>query len=245
MPSSPRVSVVIPVYNGERFIAEAIQSIRRQALDSLEIIVVDDGSTDATKRIVEREWPDCRYLVTDRAGPAAARNAGVLAARGELVGFLDADDVFAKRGLASLHAALGGAGQSDIAMGMVRVLKKPAGALDFAPSGEPVICYNVGSVLVRRAVFDKVGLFDAAYRHCEDVDWFMRAQELGVAFEIVRDVVLFYRRHDTNMSLDHAATGAYLAKVLKASLDRRRELPAGAARSLDEVYYVRPGRLRV
>ena len=113
----------------------------------------------------------------------------------------------------------------------------------FAPHGEPVRCYNLGSVLVRRAVFDRVGAFDPRYRHCEDVDWFMRAQEQETVFDVLDQVVLLYRRHEGNMSRDRAGA-AYLAQVLKASLDRRRSLAGGRPSPLDEVYYVRPGRLR-
>ena len=250
MGGRPRVSIVVPVYNGERFIAEAIASIRRQGIDSLEIVVVDDGSTDGTTRLLARDFPECRCLSQPRAGPAAARNAGIAAAHGSLIGFLDSDDTFAEHGLTRLDAALAAAPNADMAMGMVRAMQAVPSCADrpatrFEPSGEAVICYNVGSMLVRRAVFERVGVFDAQYRHCEDVDWFMRAQEAGVSFEMLRDVVLHYRRHDANMSLDGAATALALAKVLKASLDRRRALPGSEKRSLDEVYYVRPGRMRV
>jgi GT2 family glycosyltransferase len=108
-----------------------------------------------------------------------------------------------------------------------------------------VICYNVGSMLARRTAFERVGAFDARYRFCEDVDWFMRAQELEVPFELLSDVVLHYRRHDTNMSLDHTGLATDLARVLKASLDRRRRLPDRANRAIEDIYYVRPGRLRI
>jgi glycosyltransferase involved in cell wall biosynthesis len=98
MSKRPRVSVIMPVHNGQQFIADALHSIRRQGIDSLEIVVVDDGSTDRTREVLETEFPECHYLFQDRAGPASARNAGLAAARGELIGFLDADDLFAGGG---------------------------------------------------------------------------------------------------------------------------------------------------
>ena len=116
----PRVSVVIPVKNGERYLAEAIESIRGQALPSHEIVVVDDGSTDGTRRIVEREYPECRYHYQETAGPAAARNAGLRLSRGEMIGFLDSDDVFVPRGLAALHTRLDENEHAAIAMGLVQ-----------------------------------------------------------------------------------------------------------------------------
>ena len=235
----PRVSVVIPVKNGERYLAEAIESIRGQEIPSLEIVVVDDGSTDATRQIVERDYPECRYHYQDTAGPAAARNTGLRLSGGELIGFLDADDVFVPGGLAALHARLGENRDAAIAMGLVQAIHAPT----FAPHSEPVRCYNLGCVLVRRAVFDRVGAFYPRYRHCEDVDWFMRAQEQGTVFDVLDEAVLLYRRHEANMSRDSAGA-VYLAQVLKASLDRRRSLATSATSPLDEVYYVRPGRLR-
>jgi len=247
MSKRPRVSVIMPVHNGQQFIADALHSIRRQGIDSLEIVVVDDGSTDRTREVLESEFPECNYLFQERAGPASARNAGLAAARGELIGFLDADDLFAGGGLAALDAALAATESADIAMGSVRVTQRTAGSnsSSFEPNGQAVVSYNLGSMLARRAVFDEVGLFDTRYLHCEDVDWFLRAQEHGVSFEMLSEVVLLYRRHDANMSRDVTATGVCLAKVLKASLDRRRQLPERGAKSLDEFYYVRPARMRV
>jgi hypothetical protein len=99
--------------------------------------------------------------------------------------------------------------------------------------------------LARRAVFDKIGALNPCYRYCEDVDWFMRAQEQGTVFDLLADVVLLYRRHEANITRDSAGLVSDLAKVLKASIDRRRNLPGSKAASLDEIYNIRPGRLRI
>ncbi len=242
------LSIVIPVWNGERYIADALESIRAQNVAPLEIIVVDDGSTDGTRRIVERNYPECRYLFQDQAGPAAARNAALAIARGALIGFLDCDDLLADGALATLCARLAGNGRAEVAMGMVQAFQDESaahGAPVAVPYAQPIVSYTLGSALVRRELFDRIGAFDSSYRHCEDVDWFMRAQEHGVVFDILDEVVLLYRRHPNNMSRDRVKGALDLTKVLKASLDRRRKLPGRETASVDEIYYVRPGRLRM
>ena len=87
----PFVSVIIPVYNGKKFIEEAIKSVFMQNYDPMEIIVVDDGSTDDTSCIVQ-SFKDVRYIYQPNQGVAAARNTGIHNSRGELIAFLDADD---------------------------------------------------------------------------------------------------------------------------------------------------------
>jgi glycosyltransferase involved in cell wall biosynthesis len=246
---SPDISVIIPVRDGARWIADAVRSIQRQAVASTEIVVVDDGSTDRTREIVERCAPGCRYRYQANAGPAAARNAGMQIARGTLIGFLDADDLQAEGALADLRAALARVPSADIAMGRVQALHGRFGANrqhGFEPRGAPVLCYHVGSILARRSVFERVGPFDTRLGHCEDVDWFMRAQECRTAFEMLDRVVLLYRRHEHNMSRDAAKVSLHLTRVMKGSLDRRRKIrgTGSAGVPLDEIYYVRPGRLR-
>ncbi|HEU5321302.1 MAG TPA: glycosyltransferase family A protein, partial [Methylomirabilota bacterium] len=92
--AAPAVSVVIPTFNCAPFVAEAVESVRAQTWADLEVVVVDDGSTDDTARVLEpyRQSGAIRYLRQDNRGPSAARNAGIRAARGRYVAFLDADD---------------------------------------------------------------------------------------------------------------------------------------------------------
>lgn len=245
---SSLISIIIPVYNGEKYLAEAIESLRSQKVGPLELIVVDDGSTDQTREIVEAFGPECRYHYQANAGPAAARNAGLERARGGIIGFLDSDDLLAPDGLSVRYARLMESARLDAVMGTVQVLEKQPGDGEpgrFETRGEPIVVYNLGSVLARRAVFDRIGTFDPRYRYCEDVDWFMRAQEQGTVFDVLADVVLLYRRHEQNMTRDAAGLASDLTKVLKASIDRRRKLPGAETASLDEIYYIHPGQLRI
>src|SRR5215475_2242760 len=90
----PLISCIVPVYNGEKYLAEAIETIVQQSYRPLEIIIADDGSTDGTAKVAERYSNLLRYLRQDNAGTAAARNLGLSAAVGEFVAFLDADDLW-------------------------------------------------------------------------------------------------------------------------------------------------------
>src|SRR5262245_10754564 len=93
-PSPPLVSCIVPVYNGEAFLGEALASIRAQRHRPIEILVVDDGSTDGTAAVVMAADAGIRYMRQDNAGGAAARNRGIGMARGTFVAFLDADDLW-------------------------------------------------------------------------------------------------------------------------------------------------------
>jgi glycosyltransferase involved in cell wall biosynthesis len=236
MPSEPlRVSAIIPVYNGAAFLAEAIESILKQAYAPLDLIVVDDGSTDATAEIAAGFGPAVRYFYQPNAGPPAARNRGLKAATGDMVAFLDADDLWSKDKLAVQLARLAADPAAQIAVGR-RQMIRPARAIDGGPAfeefAEPLVDLNLGSALFRKAVFEKVGRFDETLKHCDDWDWFMRARELGVPMSIGDEIALFYRRHDRNITNQKDIGDYYLARMLKKSLDRRRARGNGAANSL-------------
>jgi glycosyltransferase involved in cell wall biosynthesis len=222
----PLVSVVVPVFNGERFLREAVQSVLDQQYSPLEIIVVDDGSTDGTATVA-RSLP-VRYLHQTNQGPAAARNRGIEHAQGELITFADADDLWP---LAKLELQLPYLTDDvEIVMGRIQQV--------FSSSeeefGEPAFSVNLGSAVVRKTVFDRVGLFDETMRYSEDVDWFMRAREAGVAIMTIDAVTLFYRQHEENMTRGKSTSELNVLKALKRSLDRRRER-AGVAAPLPQL----------
>ncbi|MFC2106017.1 glycosyltransferase family 2 protein, partial [Candidatus Bipolaricaulota bacterium] len=111
------VSAIIPVFNGERFLVEAIESVLAQDYDPLEIIIIDDGSTDNTPRIAAGYADRIRYVRQENGGPAAARNAGLLHSHGEAVSFLDADDLWTPGKLMSQAAGLSERASVDIVLG--------------------------------------------------------------------------------------------------------------------------------
>jgi glycosyltransferase involved in cell wall biosynthesis len=207
------VSVVIPVFNGERFLREAVQSVLDQKYSPLEIIIVDDGSTDATETVARSFSETVRYLRQTNQGPAAARNRGIEHARGDLIAFLDADDVWPEGKLELQLPYLINDRTIDIVMGRIQTG-------EFA---EPVFSVNLGSAIIRKYVFERVGFLDESMRYSEDVDWFMRAREGGAAIKTVEAVTLIYRQHDENMTRGKSASELNVLKALKRSLDRRRE----------------------
>jgi glycosyltransferase involved in cell wall biosynthesis len=220
----PLVSVVIPVFNGERFLRDAVQSVLDQKYSPLEIIIVDDGSTDGTEAVA-RSFPETvRYLRQANQGPAAARNRGVEQAQGSLIAFTDADDLWPAGKLELQLPYLISDRTIDIVLGRIQQV----GLSEFA---EPVFSVNLGSAVVRKSVFERVGLFDESMRYSEDVDWFMRAREGGAAIKTIDAVTLFYRQHEENMTRGKSTSELNVLKALKRSLDRRRER-AGSASAL-------------
>jgi glycosyltransferase involved in cell wall biosynthesis len=225
----PLVSVVIPVFNGERFLREAVESVLAQKYSPVEIIIVDDGSTDGTATVARSLSETVRYLHQTNQGPAAARNRGIKQARGSLIAFADADDLWPADKLEMQLPYLITAPAIEIVMGRIQqVLLSATKADEFA---EPAFSVNLGSAVIRKSVFERVGLFDETMRYSEDVDWFMRARETGVAITTIDAVTLFYRQHEQNMTRGKSTSELNVLKALKKSLDRRRDR-AGFASAL-------------
>jgi glycosyltransferase involved in cell wall biosynthesis len=224
------VSVVVPVYNGDKFIGEAIASLRRQGHPNLEIIVVDDGSTDGTADVVaQAAGPDLHYIRQANSGPPAARNTGVRAARGAVLGFLDADDLWTDDKLALLLPRLMSDPEVDIVYGRTQIMVQSGntgGKLMFTPYQEPKAALTLQGGLFRSAVFQRVGLFDPEQRYADDVEWFLRAQDRGLKIVSYPEVTWYYRRHGQNITNQVGDHQDFLAVLIKKSLNRRRELAA-------------------
>jgi glycosyltransferase involved in cell wall biosynthesis len=219
---NPLVSVVIPVFNGERFLREAVQSVLDQQYAPLEIIIVDDGSTDGTATVARSLPATVRYLHQPNQGPAAARNRGIEQAQGGLIAFADADDLWPPAKLELQLPYLINDPGVEIVMGRVQLLSETG-------LTESAFSVNLGCAVIRKSVFDRVGLFDETMRYSEDVDWFMRARESGAAIMTIDAVTLFYRQHEQNMTRGKSTSELNVLKALKRSLDRRRERASVAA----------------
>ena len=219
---NPLVSVVIPVFNGERFLREAVQSVLDQQYAPLEIIIVDDGSTDGTATVAQSLPETVRYLHQTNQGPAAARNRGIEHARGGLIAFADADDLWPPEKLELQLPWLIEDRGVEIVLGRVQLLSATG-------LTESAFSVNLGCAVIRKPVFDRVGSFDETMRYSEDVDWFMRARESGAAIITIDAVTLFYRQHEQNMTRGKSTSELNVLKALKRSLDRRRERVGFAA----------------
>ena len=225
----PLISVIIPVLNGERFLSAAVESIRRSRYPNLEIIVVDDGSTDGTASVARALGGEVRCVSQANAGPPSARNRGLELSRGELIGFLDADDLWSENKLQVQVGRLLADPELDVVMGTTQVFRPATGREDPArlgdPIGPPALLLSLGSALFRRQIFDRVGRFDASQRMDDDVDWFLRALELGARILPLSHVVQYYRRHERNITNAREADRRFFLIALKKSLDRRRRVP--------------------
>jgi len=222
---NPLVSVVIPVFNGACFLPDAAASVQAQTYGQIEIIVVDDGSTDETVTVCQRLASSIHYLHQPNRGPAAARNRGVRAARGEYVAFLDVDDLWPREKLAIQARRLKNDPELDVILGRIRYVTldgaEPPG-MQFEGTDNALTHVHLGSGLFRRSVFDIVGMFDESLRLSEDHDWFLRAREKGIKIAILPEITLIYRLHGSNLTRGMKLNQVGLLKVLKRSLDRRR-----------------------
>ncbi|HZZ83172.1 MAG TPA: glycosyltransferase [Anaeromyxobacteraceae bacterium] len=207
MPSSPTVSVIMPAYDAAEFMGEAVRSALRQTFADLEVVIVDDGSTDDTAALAERlgaEDSRVRLVRKENGGPSSARNAGIAAARGELVCFLDADDVFLpdklERQLAFLRLFPAcDLVYSDFYVGDDRLT--PVALWSRSPPDLPMqelfayCCWFAPfSPLLRAGLLARVGPFDEELRTSEDWDFWLRASRAGT-FGYLPGPVGVYRTH--------------------------------------------------
>ncbi|WP_374440078.1 glycosyltransferase family 2 protein [Stella sp.] len=225
---TPRVEVVVPVFDGARHLTAAVERIEAQGVARLGILVVDDGSTDATPEICDRLAHDgrIRWTRTANGGPAAARNVGLGMARAPIVAFLDVDDEWPAGRLAWTLDYLEARPGLDGLVGQVQIVTdSPEAEAAWTAIGMPMypaFFPQVGAGLFRRELFDRIGGFAVDLRYAEDIDWYFRWFESEPAVETMRRVMLFYHLHDANMTRHRAATRQGFAAAIARSLLRRR-----------------------
>ncbi|MBN1318245.1 MAG: glycosyltransferase family 2 protein [Anaerolineales bacterium] len=223
------VSAIIPFYNAQDYIAEAITSVRRQTFSNLEIIAIDDGSTDQSAELVKSLGDDIRYAYQPNQGPSAARNHGLRLARGNVIAFLDADDYWPVNKLEIQLDYMRKNPETEIVLGRIQHFGLFTAAEEkilYESPDKTLVYVNLGSGIFRKNIFDRVGLFDESMRNYEDHDWFLRVREKQVKISILKDVTLYYRLHEYNTSRINKEPGTTILQVLKKSLDRRRQDPS-------------------
>ena len=243
------VSVIIPAFNAASFLPHAVASIDRQGYQPLEIILVDDGSTDDTAAVARNLPSVSHYFYQENQGPSAARNLGLNHASGEFIAFLDADDLWPAGKLDLQLGRFKTEPQLEVVLGRIQYISLPgAENLDIAFETEDRTLTHVhlGSGVYRKSVFDRVGLFEETLRYSEDVDWFMRAREEDISMVILGDVTLHYQLHAGNMTRQMSPERMTMARVMARSLERRRRRGAGQSMTLKPwSYYDETGRTRV
>lgn len=228
----PGVSVIIPCYNGARFLPQAIDSVLAQSHPRVEVIVVDDGSTDETAEVVRGYSGRVRYLYQDNAGLSAARNAGIRAATHDFVSFLDADDCFHPHMIETMCKTLESL-SPDYALvgchadwidengdGLVRRLHVVPTCREVRAKDLILMSRFPCTVLVGRAALTECGLFDPALKSSEDRDMWIRIATRHRLF-LLPDRLVEIRRHSHNMSKNAARQSRSIRAVLrKAYLSR-------------------------
>jgi len=214
----------MPVYDRESYLAEAIESLLAQSYRPLEIVVVDDGSTDASAAIAQR-YAEVRYAYQPHGGIAVARNHCLELARGAYLAFLDSDDLWEPGALTRQMEVLIATPDLDMLFGhVVEFLSPeldPQMAAQLRPHPEPMPSRGPGAI-IRAELFQRVGPFRTEWRLGEFIDWHARATELGATSRVLPDVVARRRVHHANQSVAQPDSRADYLRILKASLDRRR-----------------------
>lgn len=222
---NPLVSIILPVYNAERYLAQAMESVMAQTYRPMEVLVVDDGSTDASAQVAQ-QFP-VRYFHRRNGGPGAARNYGIAQAQGELIAFQDADDLWTPDKLSTQVNYLLEHPQVQYVVARAKFFLEPG--CSFPPELRRDILEGdyvtplMQTLLTWRRVFDVVGLMDPQLSPADDVDWFARANDLGVPMAVVDCVLLHKRLHDRNISLDTAHNMQMVFTALRRSSARKRD----------------------
>ena len=228
MENSRLVSVIIPVFNGEGFLGEAIESLLAQTYRPVEIIVVDDGSTDRSGDVAKGfKDSGVRYCYQPNSGIGAARNKGASLAAGSYFAFLDADDVWLPDKLTLQMAVFEDDPGLDMVFGLVSEYYDSISyerlESEEDREGRTLAGYIAGSLVIKRESFIHVGPFATHWRVGEFVDWFAKATETGLSNHVVPEVVMRRRIHTTNVGIRERESQGDYVRILKQALDRRRE----------------------
>jgi glycosyltransferase involved in cell wall biosynthesis len=235
MNDKPLISVIIPSYNSARFVGRAVQSALAQTFSPIEVIVVDDGSTDDTRRQLSHWNGDVRYIHQPNGGPSKARNRGIDEARGELIAFLDSDDEWFPDKLTQQWECL----KKNPGAGLVHTdiywLHDADGQQSYVDEGKERYagaCYSelflangitASSAMITRSCLNRIGRFNEGIRRAEDYELWMRvARYFSIGY--VKEPLVIYRRHSASASLNSRAMYEDEYHVLANALKADRNL---------------------
>lgn len=217
-------SVIMPVRNGARFIAEALDSVLEQLAPEDEIIVIDDASTDATRSVVARVQDHrVRILNGSGRGVSAARNIGLASAAGDFIAFLDHDDLWPQQRHRTMLQAMTDDAQLDAVFGRIRIRLDADGT--WSPwmhhqDGRHAPGSNLGNALYRTSLLRRLNGFDESLHFGEDLDYFNRLQKIGIRFALCDVDGLIYRRHAGNVTNDQRAMRNFIFDLIRRHRDR-------------------------
>jgi len=222
------ISVIIPAYNAEKYLAEALDSVFAQDYSPFEVIVIDDGSTDDTAGVVERySQPGIRYHYQPNGGIAAARNTGINMAQGDWIAFIDADDLWMPHRLSAQVELLQEFPEAEFISGKVRQFISPDVPEEqrkkYRIHAEDVQVHLMTASLIKRDVFNRVGPFNPDLLIAQDMEWVKRAQEMGVVFIELDRLVFLRRQHSGNIGRRNPEENYSLRfQILKDAIDHKK-----------------------
>ena len=226
------VSVIVPAYNAEVHLAETLASVLEQNWGQLELLVVDDGSSDRTVAVAKGFGDLARVIACSHRGLAATRNRGLAAARGEFLLHLDADDLLTPKSIFTRMQHFSIDPTFDMVVGKLTCFLSPELSdeerIRYAPPLEPQQGHLPGAAIIRAAAFDKFGHIDERFAVNADLDWWVRARDEGARICLIEDVVVKRRIHGKNLTLtSKQELDASRLQIVRASLARRRRCTHG------------------
>lgn len=198
MNEAPKVSCIIAAHNAAKYLRETLDNVLAQRSVTFEVIVVDDGSTDETAEIAASYGDRLRLVRQENAGVSAARSRGIEHARGELIVFVDADDLCAEGRFATQARAFEEDSALEVCAAHVQNFKG-----DMQPEGAPIAGHNI-DMMYRRSAFDRIGLFNPDLRHTTCLEWMLRARRLNIRERVLPNVAVYRRLHDESLSATRA-----------------------------------------
>ncbi len=216
------ISVIVPCYNGEKYLREALDSIESQGWE-FEIIFIDDGSTDNSKKIVETEYPHIKYHFKENSSAAGARNKGIPLASHDFIAFLDADDIWIPNKTKLQMEVFRKNPELDVVGGLMDYIIMPESKYRaHLYSSEPIEHTLLATLIVKRSVFDQIGMFDESLKLGEDLDWFLKLRESTLTYEVIDSVVFHYRIHEQGITARKSFKGLGTMDVIRKALERKR-----------------------
>lgn len=224
----PLVTVIIPAYNGEKYLCGAMQSVLKQDYPHIEIWVVDNGSTDRTGAIAQ-SFPQVLYRRTELADTAIARNLGLSLAKGEYIAFLDQDDLWPSHKISRQVNFLEIQTEYGAVIGLQEMYLEPGYTkphwLKQAFLNTPQPAYLPSALMIRRSTLEITSEFNTAFPLASDVAWFLKAKHNGIAIGMIEEVLVYRRIHEENTSNNYLSCQKEILSALRNSLDERRGIP--------------------
>jgi glycosyltransferase involved in cell wall biosynthesis len=223
----PLVSVIVPVYNAAKYLDEAIESILIQTYPNMEVIAVNDGSTDESLHVLEKYNSRITIIDSTNKGTPAARNQGIRVSTGSYLAFLDADDIWYPEKLSVQMDVFDK--NPDVALTYCCFEEFQSPDLSEELRSKRIVKSGIisaalpGTSIIQREAFYKVGFFFEPRRTGEFMDWFARAKELGIKMVPTEDSLYRRRSHADNQSLMIQSLHKDYLEMVRETLRRRRE----------------------